>query len=40
VSERCAIVCPVKIDAHERIYSWRLLVAEAIELPLVVKRRQ
>ena len=33
----CTNVCPVKINIHEQIYSWRKVIAERRQLPLVKK---
>jgi L-lactate dehydrogenase complex protein LldF len=33
----CASVCPVKINIHEQIYSWRKVIAEQQQLPLAKK---
>lgn len=33
----CTSVCPVKIDIHEQIYTWRKVIAERRQLPMVKK---
>ena len=33
----CTNVCPVKINIHEQIYSWRKVIAERNQLPMVKK---
>jgi len=33
----CTSVCPVKINIHEQIYTWRKVIAERRQLPMVKK---